>query len=110
MEGNSVTEPITITAKKHIIVYGKHDYIVQNLQGLIEKADYTASGFNVLSEILDYLRENHFDAIVIGGGVDPHDRIAIQQLVDSDFKHAKVVEHYGGPATLIQELTTALAH
>jgi hypothetical protein len=109
MEGNSATEPITVTAKKHIVVYGKHDYIVQNLQGLIEKADYTASGFSVLDETLDYLRMHPFDAIVIGGGVDPHDRIAIQQLVDADFQHAKVIEHYGGPATVIQELTAALS-
>ncbi len=109
MEENSVTEPIAISAKKHIVVYGKHDYIVDNIKGLIEKADYSASGFSVLAETLDYLRMSPFDAVVIGGGVDPHDRIAIQNLVETDFKHAKVIEHFGGPATIINELTLALS-
>ncbi len=107
MEENSATEPIAISVKKHIVVYGKYDYIVDNIRSLIEKADYTASGFSVFAETMDYLRMNAFDAVVIGGGVDPHDRIEIQKLIDADFKHAKLIEHYGGPATVITELTSA---
>jgi len=115
MEEKSITETIIISEKKHIVVYGKHGYIVDNITGyivdnitnLIEKAEYTATGFSLLAETMDYLRMNPFDAIVIGGGVDPHDRIAIQNLINSDFKHAKVIEHYGGPATVITELISA---
>jgi len=107
MEEKSITETIIISEKKHIVVYGKHGYIVDNITNLIEKAEYTATGFSLLAETMDYLRMNPFDAIVIGGGVDPHDRIAIQNLINSDFKHAKVIEHYGGPATVITELISA---
>lgn len=108
MEEKTITESTSVAVKKHIVVYGKHDYIVQNIKNLIENADYTAIGFSVLAETMDYLRMNPFDAVVIGGGVDPHDRMEIQQLIDTDFKHTKVVEHYGGPATVINELKEAL--
>lgn len=108
MDQNPISEPISISVKKNIVVYGKHDYIVKNIQDLLEKADYTAVGFVLLAEALDYLRMNPFDAIVTGGGVDPHDKIQIQQLVESDFKHAKLIEHFGGPATVISELKNAL--
>jgi len=108
MEENPIAEPLIVSVKKQVVVYGKHDYIVKNIQDLIEKSDYNAVGFIVLAEALDYLRMSPFDAVLLGGGVDPHDKIQIQQLVESDFKHAKVIEHFGGPATVISELKSSL--
>jgi len=108
MEENPIAEPLTVSVKKQVIIYGKHDYIVKNIQDLLEKSDYAAVGFTILAEALDYLRMSPFDAVVLGGGVDPHDKIEIQRLVEADFKHAKVIEHFGGPATVISELKTAL--
>ncbi len=107
MEENNA-QPISISVKKHTVIYGKHDYIVRNVQTLLERADYSSEGFINLPEILDYIKMNPLDAIIIGGGVDPHDRIKVQELIKSDFPHVKMVEHYGGPATIIPELKQAL--
>ena len=59
-------------------------------------------------EVLDYIRMNPLDGVLMGGGVDPHDRMEIKSLVAKDFPNAKVIEHFGGPATIITEVKTAL--
>ena len=97
-----------ISVKKQIVVYGKHDYIVKNVLDLLSRADYAGAGYTNLEETLDHIRMSSFDAVIIGGGVDPHDRQQIKDLVANDYKHARVVEHYGGPATIIPELKSAL--
>jgi hypothetical protein len=51
---------------------------------------------------------NPLDAVLIGGGVDPHDRLKIQELVKADVPHVKVIEHFGGPATILNEIRSAL--
>lgn len=98
----------SVSVKKHVIVYGKHDYIVKNVLDLLVKAEYSADGYVSLEETLDHIRMRSFDAVLIGGGVDPHDRIQVKNLVGSDFKHAKVIEHYGGPATILSEIRSAI--
>ncbi len=108
MEENIQETPITISVKKHIVVFGKHDYILKNVEDLLIKADFATAGFTVLPEALDYIRMNAPDAVFIGGGVDPHDRMQIQSLLNSDFPHVKVIEHFGGPATIISEVKSAL--
>jgi hypothetical protein len=97
-----------VSVKKHVVVYGKHDYILNNVQNLINKADMTSSGFTSLEETLDYMRMNPLDAVLIGGGVDPHDRTKIKEVVKTDVPHVKVIEHYGGPATILSEIRIAL--
>jgi hypothetical protein len=97
-----------VSVKKHIVVYGKHDYILTNVQNLINKADMTSIGFTLLGETLDYIRMNPLDAVLIGGGVDPHDRMKISELVKAEVPHIKVIEHFGGPATILPEIKSAL--
>jgi hypothetical protein len=97
-----------ISTKKHVVVYGKHEYILNNVQNLINKADMTSAGFTSLDETLDYMRMNPLDAILIGGGVEPQDRSKILEVVKVDVPHVKVVEHYGGPATILSELRSVL--
>ena len=98
----------TISVKKQVVVYGKHEYIVKNVLDLLARADYAGTGYTNLEETLDHIRLSSFDAIIIGGGVDPHDRQQVKDLVNKDYKHAKIVEHYGGPATIIPELKSVL--
>jgi hypothetical protein len=104
MEENLQESPTSISIKKHIVVYGKHDYIVKNTLDLLTKADYSSAGFTLLIEAIDYLRMNSFDGVLMGGGVDPHDRMQIKNLLTTEFPHARIVEHFGGPATIISEV------
>ena len=108
MEDNIQENPVSISVKKHIVVYGKHDYIVKNTLDLLTKADYSSMGFTVLAEAIDYIRMNALDGVLMGGGVDPHDRMEIKNLVTKDFPNTRVIEHFGGPATIIHEVKTSL--
>lgn len=96
------------TAQKHLLVFGKHDYIVENAVNMLTKNNYQATGFTVVDEAIQYLNTNALDAIFIGGGVDPHDRLAIKNLVDSQFPHIKMIDHFGGPATILAEVEQAI--
>ncbi len=98
----------TIVVKKQIVVYGKYDYVIKNMLDLLARADYNGSGYVRLEEVMDHIRMSPFDAVLIGGGVDPHDRLQIKDLINREFKHGKVIEHYGGPATIITEVKNAL--
>ena len=98
-----------VSAKKHIMVYGKYDYILKNVQDLLDKANYASTGFTALPEASDYIRLHPIDAIFIGGGVDPQDRQTLREVAASINKDLKIVEHYGGPATIIREVTDALS-
>ncbi len=109
MEENFQDQHVSISVKKHVVVYGKHDYIIQNVQDLLTRGDFTSAGFTVLPEAIDYIRMNPLDVIIIGGGVDPRDRAEIQKLVSSELSHVKIIEHFGGPATIINEVKSALA-
>lgn len=95
-------------SKKQILIYGKHEYILSNVRSLLERSGYEALGFLILEELLDYMRMYSLDAVLIGGGVDPQDRRKITELVRSDLHHVKIIEHYGGPATILTELKIAL--
>jgi hypothetical protein len=108
MEDQNFDKQVTMTIKKHVVVYGKHEYILTNVQNLLDKAGFTSVGFTVLAETLDYIRMNPLDAVLIGGGVEPIDRARIKDLIREDFAHAKVIEHFGGPATILNEVKAAI--
>lgn len=111
MEENQPAPQTTETPKasaKHIVVFGKHDYIVENAERLLGKAGYSTKGFVEASEAIEYIKMNQVEGIFIGGGVDPHDRIAIKDLIDSTLPNVRLIDHFGGPATIISEVESAL--
>ena len=100
------TQTEVVTAKQ-IVVFGKHDYIVENSQNLLNKGGYTTSGFVEVAGAIEFLKSQPVDAVFMGGGVDPHDRIAIKAVIDADFPHVKIIDHFGGPATILTEAENA---
>lgn len=110
MEENHNEAPSAgITVKKQIMVYGKYDYILKNVQDLLEKANFASVGYTSLPEASDHLRQHPVDAVLIGGGVDPHERQILREVASSANNNPRIIEHYGGPATIIKEVTDALA-
>lgn len=93
----------------HALVFGKHEYIVSNVKSQLERAEFKCSGSVVLSQALEYLKASHPQLIVIGGGVDPHDRIKIQKFIRECSLTTRIVEHFGGPATVLSEVRDALS-
>ncbi len=92
----------------HALIFSKHDYIVNNVQMHLEKAEFRCSCSVVLAQALDYLKNNQPQLIVLGGGVDPHDRIKIQDSIKLWSLSTRIVEHFGGPATVVSEVREAL--
>jgi PleD family two-component response regulator len=99
---NDVTKP------RRVLVVGNHDYILRNVESLLQKAGFETAGHTEEEPALDYIRYNPIDAVLIGGGVDPHVRLKISQLVKTEFPTVKLIEHFGGPATILTEVQSAL--
>lgn len=109
MELNLAETAMVNTDTLHVLVFGKHDYIVKNVSTQLEKAEFKCSGSVVLAQALDYIKTNQPQIVVIGGGVDPHDRIKIAAAIKSFSPETKMVEHFGGPATVLEEVRSTLA-
>jgi hypothetical protein len=108
MELNLVESAPVQVETIHVLVFGKHEYIVSNVKTQLEKAEFKCSGSVVLTEALEYLKANNPQLLVIGGGVDPHDRIKIQDYIKAGAMSTKIVEHFGGPATVLLEVREVL--
>lgn len=106
----NLTETAMVNADTlHVLVFGKHDYIVKNVSTQLEKAEFKCSGSVVLLQALDYIKTNQPQLVVIGGGVDPHDRIKIAAAINTSSPETRMVEHFGGPATVLKDVQAALA-
>lgn len=109
MELNLTETAMVNTDTLHVLVFGKHDYIVKNVSTQLEKAEFKCAGSVVLAEALVYIKANQPHLVVIGGGVDPHDRIKVAEAIKLFSPETKIVEHFGGPATVLNEVQAALA-
>jgi len=93
---------------QHIVVVGKHDYILENTQRILREAGFSTSGSTEVSIVLRELETADPAVLLIGGGVLPNDRIALLAFVHTRKASIKVVEHFGGPATIVPEVKAAL--
>ena len=91
-----------------VLVFGKHDYIVSNVKAQLEKAEFICSGSVVLAQALQFIENNHPQLVVMGGGVDPHDRIKIQNSIKAWSLNTRIVDHFGGPATVLADVRGAM--
>jgi hypothetical protein len=110
MEDNnalSPEEPKSVSTARHLVVFGKHDYIVENAERLLTKGGYVTKGFTLAADAVEYIKMNQVDGIFVGGGVDPHDLLGIKTLIGSDFPAMRVIDHFGGPATILSEVEAA---
>jgi DNA-binding NtrC family response regulator len=108
MEDISVESAAAPVLKSHIVVIGQHDYILENVENILNRAGYSTRGFLVSEEAAEYIRMNQVDLIFMGGGVNPNDRISLRKMIAQDFPQVKYVEHFGGPATILPEIEEAL--
>ncbi len=93
---------------RRILVVGNHEYILKNVETILRKAGYETAGSTEVEEALEYIRQNTPDAVLIGGGVDPHVRMRIRELVSKEYSTVRVIEHFGGPATILSEVEAVL--
>lgn len=110
MEDNNALSPEEqkpVAGAKHLVIFGKHDYIVENAEKLLTKGGYVTKGFTQATEAMEYIKMNQIDGLFVGGGVDPHDRLSIKALIDADYPSIRIIDHFGGPATILSEVESA---
>ncbi len=95
MEENSV---------KHILILGKHQYMVDNIQGILSKGGYEVNGFDQVENIIEEYQPSQLDMIVFTGAVNPSDYSELMAWKDEKFPNALIFEHHGGPATVLEEV------
>ncbi|MCH2199167.1 MAG: hypothetical protein MK081_10330 [Flavobacteriales bacterium] len=103
-----MSENQTSELTKRVMIVGKHDYIIEKLEGILKLAKFGTLGSSDPERIMRMLREEDFDLLLIGGGIEPHSRLAYIEYIQSHKPDVRVVEHYGGPATILSEVHGAL--
>lgn len=94
----------------HVLIFGKHDYIVQNVAGLLHKEGFTTVTFLEVTDVLEHMKTHMLDVVLASGSVNPHHCIEIRNAIaTSASPNLKIIEHNGGPATIIAELKRAMS-
>ncbi|MDZ4823161.1 MAG: hypothetical protein SH856_06865 [Flavobacteriales bacterium] len=101
-------EQATTFSPLHIVVLGKYEYILSNAEKLLQRAGFRTTGFLEKEDAAEYIRMNPVDGVLMGGGVNPHDRLELSKMLEKDFPNVKVIEHFGGPATIVEEVKKAI--
>lgn len=91
-----------------VLVVARRDYVIETLGGLL-----TRSGYSVLTamedeRVIKLLKSKSPDVLLIGGGVEPNSRLGFRRFIVSQMPLVKIVEHFGGPATLVSEVDQAI--
>ena len=91
-----------------VLVVGRRDYVLETLSGLLERAGYSVLTAMEDDQVIEKLKSAQPDLLLIGGGVEPNSRLGFRRFVVSQMPDVKIVEHFGGPATLVSEVNQAL--
>lgn len=97
--------------KLTILVIGRHAQIMETVLRLIHtQPDWRAIGALNDDEALQKFKEQHFDLVLIGGGVETSSEEKLTRSFRELKPNIKIIRHYGGGSGLlfneIQEATT----
>jgi hypothetical protein len=110
---NTQLEPTQETGaaiKPRVIVIGKHSYILENIMGLLKREGLDPTGLlDDVDELPRKVLKMSFEVLLLGGGIDPHVRGALISSVQLAKPECHIVEHFGGPATIINEISEVLS-
>ena len=82
----------------NILAVGTHPEIMVTILRLLNnKPNWEAAGASSLTEVLTLGKEQKFDVILIGAGIDENDTSAIKNA----YPEIPVVLHYGGGSGLL---------
>ncbi len=82
----------------NILVAGTHPEIMATILRLLNnKGGWQATGASTLPEVIKLAKEQRFDVVLIGAGINEDDTLQINQT----FQQIPVVLHYGGGSGLL---------
>jgi len=96
--------------KLNILVVGRHLQIMETILRLIHtQPAWQAIGALTDTEAIEKFRENNFDLVLIGGGVEEESELKLKAEFEKVNPLIKIVRHYGGGSGLLfNEIQEAL--
>lgn len=95
--------------KPRVVVIGKHEYILENIAGILKREGFEPVGMmEDLDDLPKKVLKREFEVLLFGGGIDPHVRASLLEAVRESRPECHIVEHFGGPATIISEISEVL--
>lgn len=93
-----------------ILVIGRHPQIMETVLRLINtKSEWEAIGALTDNEAIEKFRENNFDLVLIGGGVEDDSEKNLKTEFEKVNPQIKMIRHYGGGSGLLfNEIQEAL--
>lgn len=94
-----------MTAKKKILVIGRHSDMMMKITGILREKGYDATGSLNNEEAIALFRTTKADAVIIGGGVDTESRHLFHSLFLEMHPDVKIIDAH--PHTLLPDLKNA---
>ena len=92
-----------------ILILGRHAGMMQNVLSFLQTHGFTdLKGVLTNDEVRTELFSNNYNLLIIGGGVDTETRKMISAFINQHTLAVKTIEHFGNPATLIDEINKAM--
>lgn len=91
-----------------VLVVGRRDYIIDNVRKIL-----APKGFEVLAamndeDVFNALKSKNIDLLFLGGSVEPNSKRDFAEFIEEHSPNTKMIEHFGGPATILLEVQAAL--
>lgn len=96
-----------MTSPLRMLVVGRHASILARATALLEGADYVVAGA-LTDDDATRLMASGFDALLLGGGVEPDSRTRLRAAFEAASPGRPVIEHYGGPHGLLDHVNRIL--
>ena len=87
-----------------VVVLGRRDYIAKALGESVMRAGFEAILCHGDSEAMRYVKSHKAQVLLLSGGIEPNSRILLRHFLRESCPETKLLEHFGGPATLASEL------
>lgn len=98
--------------KTQILTIGRHAEIMQIVLRLInQNPDWEAKGALTDTEAYTIFASQHFDLVLLGGGIEAESEQKFREIFTQQQPHIKIIQHFGGGSGLLSnEIQHALAN
>lgn len=91
-----------------VLVVGRRDYIIDNVKKILLPKGFDVQGAMSDDDVLERLKTKTVDVLFIGGSVEPNSKRDFAEWIHNFCPNTKMIEHFGGPATILLEVQQAL--
>lgn len=92
----------------HVLVVGRRDYIIDNVRKILAPKGFEVFAAMNDNDVFDTLKSKSIDVLFLGGSVEPNSKRDFAEFIEEHCPNTKMIEHFGGPATILSEVQAAL--